>query len=69
MQTYLTGEAVIVLGVGLFLALAPYETSLWRLGESRLSIASKGGIAIVVFAYSIMLLSFRSFNPFIYFRF
>jgi alginate O-acetyltransferase complex protein AlgI len=68
-QTYLTGEAMIVLGVGSFLALAPYENSLWRLKESRLSIASKGGIAIVVFFYSIMLLSFRSFNPFIYFRF
>lgn len=70
MQTYLTGEAVIVLGVGLFLALAPYEENvLWRLEGSRLSIASKGGTAIVVFFYSIILLSFRSFNPFIYFRF
>jgi hypothetical protein len=58
-----------VLGVGLFLALAPYENLLWRLEGSRLSIASKGGVAIIVFAYSIMLLSFRSFNPFIYFRF
>jgi hypothetical protein len=69
MQTYLTGEAMIVLGIGLVLALGPHEISLWRLEESRLSIASKGGIAIVVFFYSIMLLSFRSFNPFIYFRF
>ena len=69
MQTNLTGEAMIVLGGGLFLALGPHENTLWRLEGSRLSIASKGGIAIVVFFYSIMLLSFRSFNPFIYFRF
>jgi alginate O-acetyltransferase complex protein AlgI len=59
----------LVQNEGLFLALGPYENSLWRLEASRLSIASKGSIAIVVFFYSIMLLSFRSFNPFIYFRF
>jgi alginate O-acetyltransferase complex protein AlgI len=69
MQSYLTGEAIIVLCAGAFLALAPDESVVWRLKGSRLAIGSKGAIAITVFFYSVMLLSFRSFNPFIYFRF
>jgi hypothetical protein len=60
---------LVVLAVGLFFALARLEDYSWRLDGSRLSVAFKGGAALVVFTYAVMLLSFRSFNPFIYFRF
>ena len=68
-QSFLNGERLVVLAIGLFFALARLEDYSWRLDGSRLSVAVKGGAALVVFTYAVMLLSFRSFNPFIYFRF
>src|SRR5262249_31191448 len=65
-QSFLSGEKIIVLGAGLFFSLAKFDSYDWTLDGSRLSVALKGSAALLVFTYSIMLLSFRSFNPFIY---
>jgi len=68
-QSFLNGERVVVLAIGLVFALVRFEDYSWRVDGSRVSAAFKSGAALIVFTYAIMLLSFRSFNPFIYFRF
>jgi hypothetical protein len=68
-QSFLNGERLVVLAIGLVSALVRFEDYSWRLDGSRVSAAFKSGAALIVFTYAIMLLSFRSFNPFIYFRF
>jgi alginate O-acetyltransferase complex protein AlgI len=68
-QSFLNGERLVVLAAGALFALARFEDYSWRLDGSRFSVAFKSGAALIVFTYALMLLSFRSFNPFIYFRF
>jgi len=68
-QSFLNGERLVVLAAGLVFALVRFEDYSWRLDGSRVSTVFKSSAALIVFTYAIMLLSFRSFNPFIYFRF
>jgi alginate O-acetyltransferase complex protein AlgI len=68
-ESFLTTERAIVLGIGGLIALWPSESFSWRLSEKPLEILAKGSLALGLLIYAIMLLSLRSFNPFIYFRF
>jgi alginate O-acetyltransferase complex protein AlgI len=67
--SFLTLDKMSVLLAGFFFALVPFERFSWRF-EGRLDmIAAKGFFALAVFFYAVVVLSARSFNPFIYFRF
>jgi len=54
---------------GLAFALLPFERFSMRLDGTRPIAALKAAATVVLFCYSVALLSVNSFNPFIYFRF
>ena len=68
-SSFLSGERIVSLLVGIMFSLVPFEGQLYRLRGSSGFIAAKGTFALVTLVYAVALLSVRNFNPFIYFRF
>ncbi|MCX7366997.1 MAG: MBOAT family protein [Alphaproteobacteria bacterium] len=69
LQSIAVPRQVFFVVCGLGFALIPFGSASLDLDGTRRSAYLKAGGAIVVFCYSMALLSANSFNPFIYFRF
>jgi len=69
LPSYLTAYSLTFILIGLFFALVPFERFSMTLGKTLPQICGRAVAALAVFAYSVILLSAHSFNPFIYFRF
>ena len=69
LQVFASPHNVFFALCGLGFALLPFERFSMRLEGDRRAVALKAAGAVVLFCYSIALLSANSFNPFIYFRF
>ncbi|HYX03627.1 MAG TPA: MBOAT family protein [Reyranella sp.] len=69
LQVFASPHNVFFALCGLGFALLPFERFSMRLEGDRRAVALKAAGAVVLFGYSIALLSVNSFNPFIYFRF
>ena len=68
-SSYLNLHSFVFLCAGIFFAVVPFESFQLALGNERAKASTHAILAIFLFAYSIVLLSAHSFNPFIYFRF
>ena len=69
LQTFAVPHNVFFALCGLAFALLPFEGFSMRLDGTNRVAAFKAAAAVVLFCYSVALLSVNSFNPFIYFRF
>jgi alginate O-acetyltransferase complex protein AlgI len=69
LSSYLTLHTATFMLSGLFFALFPFERFSMSMGDSAPQACWRATAALAIFAYSVILLSAHSFNPFIYFRF
>jgi alginate O-acetyltransferase complex protein AlgI len=69
LQAFAVPHNVFFALCGLAFALLPFEGFSMRLDGTKRVAALKAAGGIVLFGYSMALLSVNSFNPFIYFRF
>jgi alginate O-acetyltransferase complex protein AlgI len=67
--SYLTPKTLTFMAVGTFFALVPFERETMNLGMTWPAAALRAAGGVAILAYSVILLSAHSFNPFIYFRF
>ena len=69
LAAFLSPHTIAFMLIGLFFGLVPFEHFSMRLGNTAAEVTIRGACGLAAFAYSIVLLSAHSFNPFIYFRF
>jgi alginate O-acetyltransferase complex protein AlgI len=69
LESFLTMHTVFFMLVGLFFALYPFEWFSMGMGRRVPELCGKAFVALLIFVYSVALLSANGLNPFIYFRF